>query len=135
MIASFVDEPDRVEDLNRVVGIETRKDLRNRAEVAVDELAQTTVVVDSARAGAPPHEELEVGDAERVLDVDGDKADAKGVLCRREQTMPLRPGLGLARAILVGDAPNVAYAARLEVGRERQLTHRAIRSRGSHKLQ
>src|SRR5829696_8304553 len=82
VVAVLVEEPDRVEDLHHMVGVEARKDLRDCAEVAVDELAQTTVVVHSARARAPRDEELEVRDAECVLDVDGEEAEAKGVLCR-----------------------------------------------------
>jgi len=64
-----------------MVGVEARKDLRDCAEVAVDELAQTTVIVNRTHARAPGDEELEVRDAERVLDVDGKEAEAKGVLC------------------------------------------------------
>jgi hypothetical protein len=52
------------------------------AEVALDKLAQTAVVVDSGRARAAGDEELEARDAERVLDVDGEEAQVKGVLCR-----------------------------------------------------
>jgi hypothetical protein len=63
-----------------MVGVEARNDLCDCAEVAVDELAQTTVVVDRARARAPSDEELEVRDAERILDVDGEEAEAKGIL-------------------------------------------------------
>src|SRR5215204_6936827 len=82
VIAVLVDEPDRVEHLHRMVGVETGIDLRDCADVAVDELAQTTVVVHSARARAPSDEELKVRDAECVLDVDGEEAEAKGILCR-----------------------------------------------------
>jgi hypothetical protein len=39
MVALLVDQPDRVEDLHGVVGVEARDDLRDRAEVAIDELA------------------------------------------------------------------------------------------------
>jgi hypothetical protein len=73
MIAVLVDEPDRVEHLHRVVGIEARQDLRDLAEVPVDELAQAPVVVDCAGTRASPDEELELRDAERVLGVDGEK--------------------------------------------------------------
>src|SRR2546423_10537642 len=123
MAAVVVDEPDRVEHLHRMVGVQAREDLRDRAEVAIDELAQTTVVVDRARAGAPGDEELEVRDAERVLDVDGEQADAKGIVYRRAQTVALGPGLGLARAVLVRDPPDLADTAGVEVGRERKLIH------------
>jgi hypothetical protein len=39
VVAVLVDQPDRVEHLHRVVGVEARDDLRDRPEVAVDELA------------------------------------------------------------------------------------------------
>jgi hypothetical protein len=107
-----------------MVGVEAWKDLRDCAEVAVDELAQTTVVVDCARARSPGDEELEVRDAERVLDIDGEEAEAKGVLCRWAHTVLFGPRLRLARAVLVWNPPNFAYTARLEVLRELQLTHR-----------
>ena len=93
----LVDDPDRVENLHRMVSVETWKDLRDCAEVAVDELALTTVVVDRARARAPSDEELKVRDAECVLDVDGEEAEAKGILCRWAQTALLGPRLRLAR--------------------------------------
>jgi hypothetical protein len=38
-----------LEDLAGVVCVQTREDLRDHAEVAVDELAQPAVVVDRAR--------------------------------------------------------------------------------------
>ena len=90
-VALLVDEPDRVEHLHRTVGVEARKDLRDRGEVAVDELAQTPVVVDRARARAPGDEELEARYAERVLDVDGEEAEPKGVPGSRTQTVCHRP--------------------------------------------
>ena len=75
MVPVGVDEPDRVEDLHRPVRIEAGDDLRDRAEVAVDELAEPPVVVDRARSRPAADEELEARDAERVLDVDGEEAD------------------------------------------------------------
>src|SRR5215208_2145841 len=128
VVAVLVEEPDRVEDLHHMVGVEARKDLRDCAEVAVDELAQTTVIVHSARARAPSDEELEVRDAECVLDVDGEEAEAKGVLWRWAQSVLLSPRLRLARPVLVWNSPHFAYAARLEVLGELQLTHCAIQS-------
>ena len=77
MIAALVDQPDRVENLHRMMGVETRKDLRDLAKVAIEELAQTAVVVNRARPGASRDEELEARDAERVLNVDGEDAEAK----------------------------------------------------------
>src|SRR5215216_6819097 len=132
VVAVLVDEPDRVEDLHRMVGVEARIDLRDCAEVAVDELAQTTVVVHSSRARTPSDEEHEVRDAECVLDIDGEEAEAKGVLCRWAYTVLLGPLLRLARAVLVWNPPNFAYAARLEVLGELQLTQCAIQSIDVH---
>src|SRR4029453_16284946 len=76
MVSLLVDEPERVEDLHRLMGVERRHDLGDRVEVPVDELAEAAVVVDRARAGTACDEELEGGDAERVLDVDGNETDA-----------------------------------------------------------
>jgi hypothetical protein len=117
-----------MEHLHGMVGVEARNDLCDCAEVAVDELAKTTVVLHSARARASSDEELEVRDAECVLDVDGQEAEAKGVLCRWVQSVLVGPRLRLARPDLVWNAPNFAYAARLEVLGELQLTHCAIQS-------
>src|SRR2546423_6526129 len=115
MAAVVVDEPDRVEHLHRMVGVEAREDLRDRAEVAVDELAQTTVVVDRARARAPGHEELEVRDAERVLDVDGKQAEPKGVLGGGAEPVLVGPSRRLAGSVLVRDPPDLTDTARVEV--------------------
>ena len=101
------------------------------AEVAVDELAQTTVVVDSASARAPRDEELELRDAECVLDVDGEQAEPNGVLGRRAQAMPLGPRRGVTRAVLVRNAPDFADAARIEMRRERKRRHCSIVSPAS----
>src|SRR5215207_5188042 len=118
--------------LHRVVGVQAGEDLRDRAEVAVHELAQAAVVVDRAGPRAPGTEELEVRDAERVLDVDGEEAEAKGVFCRWAHNVLLGPRLSLARAVLVWNPPNFAYVARLEVLRELQLTHCANLSLPNH---
>jgi putative NADH-flavin reductase len=72
-----------------MVRVEARKDLRDLAKVAIEELAQTAVVVNRARPGASRDEELEVRDAEGVLNVDGEDAEAKGVV------------VGAAEAVLV----------------------------------
>jgi hypothetical protein len=72
MVAVLVDEPDRMKDLHRVVGIQAGEDLRDHAQVAVDELAEAAGVVDRRPSRAPADEQLEVGDTERVLHVDGE---------------------------------------------------------------
>src|SRR5439155_2730034 len=91
VIAALVDQPDRVENLHRMVGVEARKDLRDLAKVAIEELAQTAVVVNRARPGASRDEELEVRDAERVLNVDGEDAEAKGVVGGAAEAVLVRP--------------------------------------------
>jgi hypothetical protein len=112
-----------MEHLHRVVGVEARQDLRDRAEVAVDELAETTVVVDGAGARAPRDEELEVRDTEGVLNIDGEETEAKGILGRGPEAVLVRPGRRLARTILVRDSPDLADVARVEVCRDRELMH------------
>ena len=126
MVALVVDEPDGVEDLHRPVRVEAGDDLRDRAEVPVHEVAEAPVVVDRAGAGAAADEELEVGDAERVLDVDGEQADPERVVRRRADPVLLGPRSCLARALLVGDAPDLADP--LSAGRNRAQATRALRA-------
>src|SRR3954469_238975 len=123
MVPLLVDEPDRVEHLHRMVGVEARKDLGDLSEISVDELTQTTVVVNRAGTRATCDEKLEVRDAERVLDIDGEKAETKGVLGRGAQAMLVGPGGRLAGAVFVRDSPDLADAARVEMCRERKLRH------------
>ena len=132
--ALLVDEPDRVEHLHRVVGVEAGEDLRHRAEVAIDPLAQAAAVVDRGGARAAGDEELEARDAERVLDVDGEQADAEAVLGGRAEGVLVGPGPRLACAILVRDPPDLADAAGVEVPRDRKLVaSRAPPSRASRR--
>src|ERR671935_825095 len=131
MIAVLVDEPNRVEDLHRVVGVEARQDLRDVAEIAVDELAEPTVVVDRAGARAACNEELEPWDTECVLDVDGEETEATGVSRGRAEALLVGPHLRLAGTVLVRNAPNLADTARVEMWGERKLAHllRSLASR------
>jgi hypothetical protein len=117
-----------VEHLHRMVGVEAGNDLRDRAEVAIDELAKTAVVIDRARARTSRDKELEVRDAEGVLDVDGQQAEAERVLGRRSKAVALGPRRRLTRAVLVRNPPDRADAAWLEVRRKRKLTHCAVES-------
>ena len=119
MAPFVVDEPDGVEDLHRLVRVERRDDLRDCVQVSVEEFAQPPVVVDRARAGASSHEQLEAGDAEGVLDVHGDQADPLQVVGGRAQPVLESPGFGLARALLVRHAPDLADGRGVEVGRNR----------------
>jgi len=105
------------------MGVKAGKDLGDLPEIAIDELTETTVVVDRPGPRSPRDEELEVGDAERVLDVHGEKADTKGVLRGRPDVVVVRPLRRLAGAILVRDSPDLADAARIEMCRERKLRH------------
>ena len=120
MLTVGVHEPDGVEHLHRLVRVQGGDDLRDRVEVAVDELAEAAVVVDGPRPGAAAHEELEGRDAERVLDVDRDEADPKGVLDRRLDLVLLRPCFGIARELLVLHPPDLAHGRRVEMGGHRQ---------------
>src|SRR5437868_2079148 len=133
MVPLLVDEPDRVEHLHRMVGVEARKDLRDLSEISVDELTQTTVIVNRTGARATRDEEFEVRDAERVLDIDGEEAETEGVLGRGAEAMLVGPGGRLAGAVFVGDPPDLADAARVEMCRERKLRH--VRSRVSQSQQ
>ena len=96
---------------------------RDRGEVPVHEVAEPAVVVDGAGPGAAADEELEIRDAERVLDVDGEQADAEGVVCRRANRVLLGPRPCLAGTLLVWDAPDLADLIwPVELG-HRQLAH------------
>src|SRR2546421_4960755 len=104
-----------------MVGVEARKDLGDPSEISVDELTQTTVVVNRAGTRATRDEKLEVRDAERVLDIDCEEAETEGVLGRGAEAMLVGPGGRLAGAVFVRDSPDLADAARGEMGRERKL--------------
>ena len=107
-----VDEERGVEDLERLVRVERRHDLRHGREVPVHELADAASVLDR-----PLDDELEAGRAERVLDVDQDEANARLVPRRRRQPVLARPGCRLARALLVRHAPDLADRLRPVVRR------------------
>ena len=124
MVPAGVDEPDRVEDLLDAVRIEAGDDLRDRTEVAVDELAEPPVVVDRARSRPAADEELEAGDAERVLNVDGEEADPGLVLRSRSNPVCVDPEASVSGALLVRHAPHLSHLLRpVEVGHG-QLAHR-----------
>ena len=108
-----IDEPGRVEDLQRAVRVERRHDLRDRTQVAVDELAETAAV-----SGRPRHEELEPRRTERVLTVDGEQAEPERIPRRGSDCVLQPPGLGLRRAFFVPNPPDLLDAFRREVRRE-----------------
>ena len=120
MATLVVHEPHGVKDLHRLVGIERRHDLRYRVQVPEEEVAQAAVVVHGARAGTARDEQLEAGDAERVLDVDRDQADSQRVLRGWAQGVLVGPRLGLSRTLFVGDSPDLSDSVRVEVGRKRE---------------
>src|SRR4051812_3802807 len=122
-VSVLIHEPDRVEHLHRVVGVKAREELGYRAEVSIDELAQAAVVVDGPGARPPGHEQLEVRDAERVLDVDEEQAKAEGVVSGGAEAVLLRPRRRRAGQLLIRDPPYVADTARVVVRRERKLAH------------
>jgi hypothetical protein len=97
--------------------------LRDLAKVAIEELAKTAVVVNRARARTSRDEELEVRDAERVLNVDSEDAEAKGVVGGAAEAVLVRPRGGLASPVLVRNPPDLANAIRVEVRRKWKLTH------------
>ena len=110
-----------MEDLERLVRVERRHDLGQRAEVAVDELAEPARVVERAGAGAAGDEELEAGRAERVLNVDDDESDAEPVVRRGRNRVLLAPALRVREALGVVDAPDLADAVGIPVRRQRKL--------------
>ncbi len=129
MLAVLVEQPDGVEDLHRMVRVEAGEDLRDRAEVAVEELAEAAIVVDRPIARAPRDEQLEVRDAERVLHVHGEQADAQLVSGGGPHGMPSRPRGRLAGPLLVRHTPDLANTARVEMCRQRQLLHGCAESK------
>ena len=128
MVPVLVHQPDGVEHLHRMVGVEAREHLGDRAEVPVDELAEPAAVVHRAGAGAAAHEQLEARDAEGVLDVDREQADARRVARRtRERRGPKprrRRRVPAARSLT---PPDLADAIRVEVRGDRELAHGARR--------
>src|SRR5262249_49094035 len=96
--------------------------------VPVDELAQPLVVVDRGVAAPPADEELEAGQAERVLDIDADEAHRRVVLARRPQVVLGHPALRIRGGGLVGDRPDLGHALGPVVRRQRQAGHQATSS-------
>jgi hypothetical protein len=119
MLARLVDQERRVEDLERLMAVERRDDLRQRGEVPVQEVTQSPAVVQRPRAGAPGDEELEPRGAERVLNVDEQQARANPVLGDRGDAVLLGPGRGLDETGLVVDAPDIVDALGRMVRRHR----------------
>ena len=115
--AVLVHEPGSVEDLHRLVRVECRDDLRDRAEVPVDELAEPAVVVGRAR-----DEQLEVRGAEGVLGVDREQRDP-----RASRHAPARGACSLAQSSAsiarssYGTRQHLLDPARVPVGRKGKL--------------
>ena len=96
-----VDEEDWMKDLNRLVGVEARMNLRDERQVAVDEARKSRRVLDGASPGGTADIELELRQAEGVLHIDEPEPHAKIVL--RARANSLRPGPLTG----VGGAPRV----------------------------
>ena len=124
MPALVVDEHDRMEDLERLMCVERRHDLRQAVKVAVDELAQPARVVQRARAGPPGDEELEARRAEGVLDVDDHEGDSESVGGGRQQTVLFAPALRIREPRGIVDAPDLGHAVRIPVrGQRERICH------------
>jgi hypothetical protein len=126
MPSLLIDEERRVEDLERLVRVERDDHVRDRREVPVHERAQSAAVLDGTAARSSGHEELEYGRAERVLEVDGEQADASPVSrCRLDRVLR-GPRPRLAEAGLVVDSPDVRDPVEVDVARHGKLVeHRA----------
>jgi hypothetical protein len=120
MTPLLVDEEGAVEDLKRLMRVKRRHDLRQRAQVAVDELAEPARVVERGRSRPAGDEQLEAGRAERVLDVDGDERDPKAVRRRLGDLVLGAPALRVFRAGCVVHAPHLPDAVGVPVGRQRE---------------
>ena len=123
-IAFRVHEPQRVEDLRRLVRVERREDLGHGVDVAVEELAEAAVVVDGSSSRAAAHEQFEFRNAERVLHVDEHERDAEVVVRSRTERVLPRPFRRGHRALLVRNTPHRADVRGVEVRRNRQHSRR-----------
>jgi hypothetical protein len=115
MGARSVDPEQRVEDLPGRVCVERRRDLGDAPQVPVDELARAKAVLDGALAAAAGHEQLELGQAERVLHVHEHQADALRIAPRGSDAVLARERARLRRTRRVGHAEHLADATRIEV--------------------
>src|SRR5262249_4368277 len=84
------------------VRVEGRHDLGDAPEVPVDERAEARVVLDRAPARAAGHEELELGQAEGVLHVDGEKAHPDAILGSGTQALGRGERRGIRRPRRLG---------------------------------
>jgi hypothetical protein len=110
-----------MEDLECLVRVERDDDLRDRSEVPVHERAQSPAVLDGTAARSSGHEELEPGRAKRVLDVDGEQADAPPAVCGRNDGVFARPGLRVSESCGVVDPPDLADPVEVGVARNGKL--------------
>ena len=124
-----VDEVRGVEDLERLMRVERGDDLRDRAQVPVEERAQAPAVVERARSRAAGDEELEAGRAERVLRVHEQETDAGRVVRCGLESMLGRPRARVGEARFVVDAPHLRDALEVDVRRERQLARHEGKAR------
>src|SRR5579862_48935 len=108
MFTFIIDPEYRMKYLHGGVRIHRRIDFSDPADVAVDELADAHVIFDRTRSRAAADEEFKIRQAERVLYIDEHQADARAVLRGRRKAVFLRPFLGLLRALLIRNAPELA---------------------------
>ena len=120
VVAVLVDQPQRVEDLHRPVRVQAREDLRDRAEVAVDELAQAAVVVDGAGPGTAATNSSKSGC--RRCSGRRRRAGIPGTRPRPPPEGRAGPGPRFARAARTAPATR-AHGVRIEVRRDRQRRH------------
>ena len=120
MGAAGIHPEEWVEDLRGGVRVERRHHLGDAVEVAVEEGRDPLAVLGRPTARAAAHEQLEPGQAERVLHVDQEQRRARAVLQRRADPVPRRPGPRLGRALLVRHAVDAARGRGVEERRERQ---------------
>ena len=93
-LSVFAEPEGRKEDLECKVGVERRGDVRERAEVPVDELGNAAVVVEGAPPVPPGHVQRPLGKAEVFLHVDEEQVDVALVRGRGLDAVGSPPFLG-----------------------------------------
>ena len=110
-----------MEDLERLMRVEGRDDLRERAEVAVDELAEPTGVVERARARCGPATKSSNPGVQNVFWTSTTtSATRKRSLGRRLDACCSRQRRASSNAGRVVDAPHLADAVGVPVRRQRE---------------
>jgi hypothetical protein len=110
---------DGVEDLHAGVGVQRRDDLRDAAQVPVEELTQPPVVVDGTATRSTADEQLMLRQAERILTVDEHEAGPLDIGTRRRNPVCSRPRDGVGCSGGVVDPPHRLHRCGIEVRRHR----------------